>query len=531
MKEIKRISSEEQKKLLQKNLDERLNYNLLTDPSHENYIENRALVTDLSKNDFKFFCNNLLWIQDPEADNPDDKELPYLLWDFQEQVADIITKAIFAGEDLPVEKCRKLGLTWTVLAILLWGWHFHKWEVLAGSRKAEEVDKRGDPGSLFEKFRFMIRKLPDWVIEDITNNKNMDKTMLIRHPVHGATLAGEGNNPDFGRSDRRKVVFLDELTSWLQTDRAAYQGLSATTKCRLSVSTPNVRGVNCWFYKVVQDHKSKDKPVLTLPYYLHPEFSEGYREAKEDDKAFSVYNQTHTTPWLEREIQRASDKQSVAQEILIDYEASMAGKVFGEFNIDANVDEHIQYNPNLPLYIAWDFGLDQTAMLWIQPDRQSRTFNIIDEYINDGNGEGDNIYHYIDILDSKPYKQAMHFGDPHSGNNRSITSGQSPKTILQRQGIRFRSQRARIVDRVSAGRNIISQLRINPDCILAIEMFTSWQMKTPKTGNTANPIPDHSEHSHIGEAFTYFAYNYKQQFKTKKKPKKVYKPAYSGVTL
>ena len=527
--EIKSITTEEQNILLEKHLNERTALNmLLVDTESPDYKRNVILINQQCSDSFQFFCNNFLWLQDPEAEDYIDKELPYLLWDFQEQAATFIIEAIINGEDLPIEKCRKLGLTWLVLAILLWGWHYHKWEVLVGSRKAEEVDKRGDPGTLFEKFRFMIKKLPEEILHQQLD-KDHDKTMLIRHPDHDATLAGEGNNMDFGRSDRRKVVFLDELTSWLQTDRAAYQGLSATTKCRLSVSTPNVRGVNCWFYKVVQDHKAKGKPVLVLPYDLHPEFSKGKRIATENDKAFSMYSQKYTTPWLENEIERASDKQSVAQEILIDYEASMAGKVFGEFDLKVNKDEDIEYNPDLPLYVAWDFGLDQTAMLWIQFDRKNQLYYIIDEYTNNGDAEGDNIYHYLEILDSKPYKKAIHFGDPHSGNNRSLTSGQSPASILRRQGIIFRSKRTPINTRVSAGRNIITQVRVSPDCILAIEMFTSWQMRAPKSGNTTTSIPDHSEHSHIGEAYTYFAYNFKNRFKQKNHQKKKFGSSISGV--
>ena len=115
------------------------------------------------------------------------------------------------------------------MVIILWGWHFKQWDALVGSRKAEEVDKRGDMGTLFQKLRFMIRRLPIWIFDKPLTH-NTDKVMMMAHPVHGAVIAGEGNNQDFGRSDRKKLCFLDEFTSWEQTDIAAYQGLSATVK-------------------------------------------------------------------------------------------------------------------------------------------------------------------------------------------------------------------------------------------------------------------------------------------------------------
>jgi hypothetical protein len=47
-------------------------------------------------------------------------------------------------------------------------------------------------------------------------------------------------------------------------------------------------------------------------------------------------------------------------------------------------------------------------------------------------------------------------------------------------------------------------------------------MRKPKTGNTGTSIPDHSEHSHIGEAYTYFAYNFGEQNKKVVRKKKDY---------
>lgn len=505
---IQRIRFSDQKIILEKKLDERLKFALLTSDQHPDALTNRTVFTQLCKDDWKFFVNNAVFLEDPEAISLDEKKIPFLLWDYQEQAGDEIVKAIINGYDLPIEKCRKLGITWLVLVIALWGWQFQEWDVLIGSRKAEEVDKRGDMGALFEKLRYMITNQPEWLFGTRLDNFN-DKAMLLKHPGHGATIAGEGNNANFGRSDRRKVAFLDEFTSWEQTDRSAWQGLSATTKCRLPVSTPNTRGINCYFYSIVKSAKKKHMPILTLRWWLNPVFSRGLRLTTPDDQAFR-FQEKYTSPWLEDEIRRSTDDQSVAQEILINYEASMTGKVFGKFNAEKQVLDGIAYNEDLPLFISWDFGLDQTAILWIQYDPQQKLFYIIDEYVNDGSSqEGSEIYHYIEVIEAKPYKKALHFGDPHSGNNRSITSGQSPATILRKAGIVFRSQRTPIVNRVTAARNILSQVRIAPRCVLATEMFSSWQLA--KSG-----LPDHSEYSHIGESFTYFAWNFKNRSPKKK---------------
>ena len=508
MIEILRISEAQQKALLSKQLSERADNQLLVHDNNPKGNINRALMIDLCKNDFTFFANNFVWIQNPRANLAEEKDIPFLLWDFQRQAADEIIKAVTQGYDLPIEKSRDMGLSWLLITILVWGWAFHEWECLVGSQKADNVDKRGDIKSLIEKARFILDKTPDWLIPKLEQGVH-DKSMILVHPRHKASIAGESNNTNFGRSDRRKVILFDEFTSWELTDRAAWQSCSATTKCRIPLSTPNTRGTNCYFYQIVQDHKKNNKPYLRLHWSLHPMFGEGLY-FDDDDKPHS--------PWYDSEIKRATTMAEVYQEIDIDYEASMAGKVFGEFDYQTNVVD-VEYDKNLPLFVAWDFGLDQTAMLWVQPEwtDSGLNFNIIDEYANDGTGIGDTIYHYIDILDSKGYKKAIHYGDPFSGGNRSLTSGQSPATILRRQGIIFKSQRTRIINRVQAGRNIISQVRVSPKCTLTIEMFSSWQMRKPKTGNTGSQVPDHSPYSHIGEAFTYFAYNYNQSYNNNKK--------------
>lgn len=525
------ISKEEEETFLSNKLDDRIKYAALLKRNDENTPINQALLYEESEKDWKFFVNNFCWIQDPEANVIEEKDLPFLTWYFQDQVGDYIVYCIENGFPLPVEKCRKLGLSWLVLAILYWGWNFKQWDAIVGSNKFDNVDKKGDMDSLIDKVRYMITKTPKFLMPLL--DAHTDKVGLLVHPKHKAKIRGQANSSDFGRGGRAKVAFLDEFAAWEQTDRAAYQSVGHTAKCVLSVSTPNNRGTNCWFYHIVQDHKKNGKAIVTIPWYARPDYATDLRDSNEEDLAFA-FNEAKTSSWLENEIDRAVDSQSVAQEILINYEASMAGKVFGGFDMEKQVTEESDYNDANPIYVAWDFGLDRTSMIWIQYNYYTRTFDVIDEYENDGTTQdGSTIYHYLDVLDSKPYKKGIHYGDPNSGVNRSITSGQSPAMILRRQGIIFKCQKTAIKNRIAAARNILPNVRIHPRCTLAIEMFSSWQLVKPKSGNTISNVPDHSTYSHIGEAFTYFAWNHKQlssPSQTQQKPRKTY-GSVSGVNL
>lgn len=507
-------------------LDKRLKYNVLCNSNNPKYKENRALVYQLCKEDFSFFADNFIWIQNPRAESTkgESKDIPFLLYPYQDYAAKEIIKAIVEGYDLPIEKSRDMGLSWLAMAIFTWGWHFHSWDLLVGSQKFENVDTTGNVKSLLEKARYIIDKMPRWMRPKLVKKVD-DKTGNIVHPVHKATLTGESNNPNFGRSDRRKAMLYDEFTSWTLTDSAAWQSGSASTACRIPLSTPNPRGTNCYFYKVVSDAKKKGKPVLTLHWSLHPVFNKGLYVNDLGEVR---------SPWYDNEINRATDIEQAHQELDINFEASMSGKVFPAFSLENNVVEKLEYNENLPLYCAWDFGLDTTAILWIQPDYQNNTVNVIDEYQNSGlTKEGSDIMHYIDIVDSKPYKRAIHYGDPQSGENRSLAArGMSNAMILRRNGMMFKSKRTKIQNRIAAARNLIPTLRVSMEnCPFFIEAMSSWQMVKARTGS-GSQVPAHDENSHIGEAFSYYAFNKRHdEQRVRRITKTEYEPTISGVML
>ncbi len=534
------LLSDEQRKLLKKfyqpdlnklqdyfnnKLEERFKYNVLNDPTHKEHKENKAIFLDLCRSDCKFFINNCVWIQNSRADSSgsDDKDVMFLLYPYQEYAVDELVKAITEGYDLPIEKSRDMGLSWLVIAVFVWGWLFHNWDVLVGSQKFENVDMMGNIKALLPKARYIIEKLPSFIRPELKFRVH-DKSGLIIHPKSGATIAGESNNTNFGRSDRRRAILFDEFSSWTLTDKAAWQSCGSTTKCRIPLSTPNTRGTNCHFYTILDVAKKRESPYLRLHWSLNPVFSRGLYVG-EDGRLRS--------PWYDAEEARATDIQEVRQELDIDYEASMAGKVYPGFSVSTQVSDKAEYNPELSVYVSWDFGLDSTAILWSQYDRKEEKLYIIDEYQNDGTTkEGSDINHYVDIVQSKPYKKGVHFGDPFSGENRSLAArGSSNARILRQNGIIFKSKRTKIRSRIAAARNIIPKIIVNPNCSLFIECLTSWQMVQPRAGQKTGEVPKHDEYSHLGEAFSYLAWMLKVEDNRfeKKIERKTYSLTLGGV--
>ena len=58
--------------------------------------------------------------------------------------------------------------------------------------------------------------------------------------------------------------------------------------------------------------------------------------------------------------------EQVAQELDIDRARALSGRVFPEFDEGVHVLESIERDPDVPVELAWDFGLDMTSVLFLQ---------------------------------------------------------------------------------------------------------------------------------------------------------------------
>ena len=156
------------------------------------------------------------------------------------------------------EKAREQGLSWLAVCFGVWMCVFHTGvRVGFGSYKAELVDELGNPGSLLEKMRILLRNLPrefraGWTEEYSKRNQ-------IDFPETRSMASGQtGDN--IGRGDR---------TSWYAVDEAAHlerpllidAALSATTNCRADISS--VKGFANPF--AVKVHEGK-LPVFRASY-------------------------------------------------------------------------------------------------------------------------------------------------------------------------------------------------------------------------------------------------------------------------
>jgi hypothetical protein len=208
-----------------------------------------------------------------------------------------------------VEKSRDMGVTWLFCLIFLFEWRWDNGFIGGfGSNKLDNVDKRDDPDSIFEKIRKLIELLPKWWYPKNFDWKRHDKIGNLVNPEKNSQLSGQGGR-DIGRGGRKSAYLVDESAS-LEFPDAADAALSATTACQIDLSTP--KGMN----KFGQKRFSGRVKVFTFNWKDDPRKNE---------------------KWYDHEKSRL-DPVILAQEIDINYHASVEGLFIKPEWVQAAVD-------------------------------------------------------------------------------------------------------------------------------------------------------------------------------------------------
>ena len=264
--------------------------------------------------------------------------IPFVLFDRQREFVDWLIERWHNQESGLVEKSRDMGLSWLCIAIAASLCLFHKdMSIGFGSRKEEYVDKNGDPKSLFHKARQFIDLLPP----EFTNhwNERRNSKHMVVGFNNGSTLTGEAGD-NIGRGNRTGIYFKDE-SAFYERPETIDAALSQTSNCKIDVSTPN--GTGNPFYK---KRMSGNIPVFTFRWQDDPR----------KDQA-----------WYDKQV-RELDPVTVAQEIDIDYTASIEGICIPSKYVRAAIELHKVLD--LPATGAKRSGLDVA-------DEEGKDFNAI----------------------------------------------------------------------------------------------------------------------------------------------------------
>lgn len=341
--------------------------------------EKRHVFYELCKKDILSFFSLSLFTYDPREYL---KDIPFVPWSFQQSYIKELNQDIKIGESQLTEKSRDMGVTWMILATFLYRWLFFDESFLLGSRKEELVDKIGDMDSHFERLRYMIDKLPLWLLEMCGYDKKNSGYLKI-YKNNGACLVGESMNREFSRQGRYKAILLDEF-AFVEGAETVWRACGDSAPCKVVVSTPN--GKNNFFAQLRESGKIK---IKTVHWSLHPKKDEAWYQRQRADRT----------------------ERDVAQEIDINYTVSAGTPFYGGFRPDIHVGTFV-YNKDRELLIGWDFGYVHPAVVVTQLDDKDRWI-ILRERL------GSNITidvfadHIIAMLNQEfPSSRLRHFGDP-----------------------------------------------------------------------------------------------------------------------
>lgn len=238
--------------------------------------------------------------------------IPFILFPRQVELTEQMTKWWRAGEDGIIDKSREMGASWIACAWAASLCIFHKGTSIGfGSRKLDLVDKSGDPDSLFWKIRAFISKLP----KEFRAGWSTDTDAFLRVTFNnGSTITGEGGD-GIGRGGRKSAYIVDE-SAHLEHPLLVDAALSETTRCRIDISSAN--GMANPFAQ--KRHKWPKSRIFTYHWRADP---------RKDDA------------WYADRVSKL-DPVVVAQEIDINYMASVQGILIPSTWLEAAVDAHVK---------------------------------------------------------------------------------------------------------------------------------------------------------------------------------------------
>ncbi len=283
-----------------------------------------------------WFFNMFLTTYNPR-ENP--SIIPFILYDKQDELINWLECRLSKGEWGILEKSRYIGATVICCAYALHKWIFnYNISCSVASRKAELVDKLGNPDCLMEKIVMMLERLPVWMTPLYER-----KLMLLRNIDNGSVIRGESGD-GVGRGGRSTFVLIDEF-AFIERSELTINALSENSDCCIFVSTPN--GMGGEFARM---RHSGAYPVFTYHWRDDPRRSE---------------------EWYEEQKLKFSEV-TIAQELDISYTGSVEGSCIKDVWVRAAVDavDKIEglreYNKSAPRVAGLDIattGTNNTVLM------------------------------------------------------------------------------------------------------------------------------------------------------------------------
>lgn len=278
--------------------------------------------------------------------------IPFELYPFQEDAL----KGLISYDNNIILKSRQMGITTLTSAYALWLMVFHNDKNILCISIKQETSKE-----IVTRVRFANNNLPSWMRVPCIEDNRLSLRLKNGSQIKAVSSAG-----DAGRSSALSLLIIDEAAFidnieeiWLSAQYTLSTGGKA-----IILSTPN--GVGNFFHKtwVSAESKNNNFNTIRLPWYLHPERDQSWRDKQTE----------------------LSGVKGSAQEC--DCEFTTTGNTV----LDVEVLKELRLVVKDPIEKRW---LDQSLWIWDPPD-YSKSYLICADVAR-GDGRDSSAFHVLDM--------------------------------------------------------------------------------------------------------------------------------------
>jgi phage terminase large subunit len=204
------------------------------------------------------------------------------------------------------------------------------------------------------------------------------------------------------------------------------------------------------------------------------------------------------------------------QEYECSFDAAIVGAYYGQAVTQLEKDKRIRsvpWEPSLPVYTAWDLGLDDATAIWFVQAAGSE-IRVIDYYETNNTALTDVAKV---IRNDKPYTYGEHYL-PHDAEIRELMTAKSRKDSLESLGIRpiVIAPKNSVEDGINAARLMLPKCVFDETkCKQGLEALKQYRRDWDDKLKTFRQRPLHDWTSHAADAFRYLAMSFEPRTKAK----------------
>lgn len=241
--------------------------------------------------------------------------------------------------------------------------------------------------------------------------------------------------------------------------------------------------------------------------------SEQWPGAIKDDDWFSLTLRASETKLVPDEeladARKVMTPEQYEQEYECSFDAAIIGAYYGREMADIERQGRVRsapWEPSLPVYTAWDLGLDDATAIWFV-QAAGGEIRVIDYYETNNTS----LTEVSRVLrNDKPYSYGEHYL-PHDAEIRELMTAKSRKESLEALGIRpiTIATRQSVEEGINAARQMLPKCVFDADkCSRGIEALKQYRREWDDKLKTFKKAPLHDWTSHGADAFRYLAMSF-----------------------